>query len=219
MKEPSGGQPASLACPPMIKRKDSSSARADNKKRRFEKEALLHLDAVYRSALRMTKEPAEAEDLVQETFLKAYRFFDRFESGTNCKAWLLKIMTNIYITEYHRKSREPSGLAYDEGEVFSLYEQIEGKEDKRATTDPEKQFFDRVMDVEVKKAIEGLPQEFREVVVLSLLEGLSYQEIAEALGIQLGTVKSRLFRGRKLLQKNLWEYAKAKGIVSNSPEQ
>jgi RNA polymerase sigma-70 factor (ECF subfamily) len=203
----------------MIKRKDSSSARADNKKRRFEKEALLHLDAVYRSALRMTKEPAEAEDLVQETFLKAYRFFDRFESGTNCKAWLLKIMTNIYITEYHRKSREPSGLAYDEGEVFSLYEQIEGKEDKRATTDPEKQFFDRVMDVEVKKAIEGLPQEFREVVVLSLLEGLSYQEIAEALGIQLGTVKSRLFRGRKLLQKNLWEYAKAKGIVSNSPEQ
>jgi RNA polymerase sigma-70 factor (ECF subfamily) len=208
-----------LACPPMIKRKDSSSTKGDNKKRRFEKEALLHLDAVYRSALRMTKEPTEAEDLVQETFLKAYRFFDRFESGTNCKAWLLKIMTNIYITEYHRKSREPSGLAYDEGEVFSLYEQIEGKEGKSAATDPEKQFFDRVMDVEVKKAIEGLPQEFREVVVLSLLEGLSYQEIAEALGIQLGTVKSRLFRGRKLLQKNLWEYAKAKGIVSNSPER
>jgi len=181
-----------------MKRKDSPGAQADSRKKRFEKEALLHLDAVYRSALRMTKEPTEAEDLVQETFLKAYRFFDRFESGTNCK---------------------PSGLAYDEEEVFSLYEQIEGREGKRAATDPERRFFDRVMDVEVKKAIEDLPQEFREVVVLSLLEDLSYQEIAEALGIQLGTVKSRLFRGRKLLQKNLWEYAKARGIVSDSEQR
>jgi len=200
----------------MTKRKDSPGAAGDNKKKRFEKEALLHLDAVYRSALRMTKEPTEAEDLVQETFLKAYRFFDRFESGTNCKAWLLKIMTNIYITEYHRKSREPSGVSYDEGEVFSLYQEIEGKEAKRAAADPERRFFDQVMDVGVKKAIEELPEEFRAVVILSLLEGLSYQEIAEALSIRLGTVKSRLFRGRKLLQKNLWEYAKARGIVKGS---
>jgi RNA polymerase sigma-70 factor (ECF subfamily) len=199
-----------------MKRKESPDPGSNDKKKRFEKEALLHLDAVYRAALRMTKNPAEAEDLSQETFLKAYRFFDRFEPGTNCKAWLFKIMTNIYITEYHRKARAPSGPAYDEGEVFSLYEEIEGGEGKRAAADPEKRFFDRAMDVEVKKAIEDLPEEFREVVVLSLLEGLSYQEISEALGIQLGTVKSRLFRGRKLLQKNLWQYAKAKGIVTDS---
>ncbi|PJA26944.1 MAG: RNA polymerase subunit sigma [candidate division Zixibacteria bacterium CG_4_9_14_3_um_filter_46_8] len=164
-------------------------------------------------ALRLTKNRVDAEDLVQETFLKAYRFWDSFEQGSNCRAWLFKILTNLFITSYHKKSREKQQFTYDDVESHYLYNQIEGGNDKHQFSDPEKMLFNQLLDDDVKKAIEELPEDFRIVVVLSFVEGFSYQEIADIVGIQLGTVKSRLHRGRKLLQKGLWQYAVKRGIV------
>lgn len=179
----------------------------------FQREALLHTDAVYRMALRMAKNKADAEDLVQETFLKAYRFWDSFEKGSNCKAWLLKILTNLFITSYHKKTKEKQQFTYDDVESHYLYNQLEGGGNRQQLEDPERMLFNQLLDDDVKSAIEELPEDFRVVVVLSFLEGFSYQEIADIVGIQLGTVKSRLHRGRKLLQKNLWQYAVKRGIV------
>jgi len=184
-----------------------------NRESEFRKEALSHTDAVYRMALRLTKNRVDAEDLVQETFLKAYRFWDSFEQGSNCRAWLFKILTNLFITSYHKKSREKQQFTYDDVESHYLYNQIEGGNDKHQFSDPEKMLFNQLLDDDVKKAIEELPEDFRIVVVLSFVEGFSYQEIADIVGIQLGTVKSRLHRGRKLLQKGLWQYAVKRGIV------
>lgn len=179
----------------------------------FQQEALQHSDAVYRMALRMTKNKSDAEDLVQETFLKAYRFWNSFEKGSNCRAWLFKILTNLFITSYHRKTKEKQQFTYDDVESHYLYNQLEDGGNKQQLGDPEQLLFNQLLDDDVKKAIEELPEDFRIVVVLSFLEGFSYQEIADIVGIQLGTVKSRLHRGRKLLQKNLWQYAVKRGIV------
>ena len=179
----------------------------------FQREAMPHADSVYRMALRMAKNKADAEDLVQETFLKAYRFWNSFEKGSNCRAWLLKILTNLFITSYHKKTKEKQQFAYDDVESHYLYNQLEGGGNRQQLDDPEKMLFNQLLDDDVKCAIEELPEDFRVVVVLSFLEGFSYQEIADIVGIQLGTVKSRLHRGRKLLQKNLWQYAIKRGIV------
>jgi RNA polymerase sigma-70 factor (ECF subfamily) len=178
--------------------------------REFESIALVHTDALLRTALRMTKNESDAEDLVQETMLKAYRFFDRFERGSNIKAWLFKIMTNIFINNYRQKSRKPTGVSYEDIDDNFLYHQLEGS--RGMTVDPEEALFNKLMDTDVKRAIEELPEDFRVVVVLAFLEGFSYEEIAEIADIQLGTVKSRLHRARKLLQKNLWNYAVQRGI-------
>ncbi|MBD3232831.1 MAG: sigma-70 family RNA polymerase sigma factor [candidate division Zixibacteria bacterium] len=164
-------------------------------------------------ALRMTKNKADAEDLVQETFFKAYRFWDSFEKGSNCRAWLFKILTNLFITAYHKKSKEKQQFAYDDVDSHYLYNQFENTDYKQQLEDPEQMLFNQLLDDDVKKAIEELPEDFRMVVVLSFVEGFSYQEIADIVGIQLGTVKSRLHRGRKLLQKGLWQYAVKRGIV------
>jgi len=171
---------------------------------------MVHTDALYRTALRMTKNIKDAEDLVQETLLKAYRFFDRFELGTNIKAWLFKIMMNIFINDYRQKSKKPTSMSYDDVDDNYLYHQL--KFTKTDARDPEEHLFSRIFDDDVKRAIEELPDDFRIVVVLAFLEEFSYQEIAEIAGLQLGTVKSRLHRGRKLLQKSLWEYAKRNGF-------
>ncbi len=179
----------------------------------FQREALQYTDAVYRMALRMTKNKADAEDLVQETFFKAYRFWDSFEKGSNCRAWLFKILTNLFITSYHKKSKEKQQFAYDDVDSHYLYNQFENTDYKQQLDDPEQMLFNQLLDDDVKKAIEELPEDFRIVVVLSFVEGFSYQEIADIVGIQLGTVKSRLHRGRKLLQKGLWQYAVKRGIV------
>ncbi|MCP4634435.1 MAG: sigma-70 family RNA polymerase sigma factor [candidate division Zixibacteria bacterium] len=164
-------------------------------------------------ALRLTKNKADAEDLVQETFLKAYRFWHSFEKGSNCRAWLFKILTNLFITSYHKKTKEKQKFTYDDVESHYLYNQLEDGGNKAQINDPEQHLFNQLLDDDVKKAIDELPADFRIVVILSFLEGLSYQEIADVAGIQLGTVKSRLHRGRKLLQKNLWQYAVKRGIV------
>jgi RNA polymerase sigma-70 factor (ECF subfamily) len=183
----------------------------NNKKReKFDKEALIHLDALHRTALRMTRNENEAEDLVQETFLKAYRFWDKFEEGSNCRAWLFKIMTNIFINNYRAKSRTPQVVELQDVDDNFLFGQLSAL---GPSENPEQHFFAKVFDDDVKKAIEELPEDFRLVVVLSFLEGFSYEEIAEIAGLQIGTVKSRLHRGRKLLQKSLWEYAIKNGFI------
>jgi RNA polymerase sigma-70 factor (ECF subfamily) len=185
-----------------------------SKRKSFEAEALPHMDALYRTALRLTKNPSDAEDLVQEAFVKAYRFWDKFEPGSNCRAWLFKIMTNIFINQYRSKSRSPLQANLDDIDDSFLYGQLAAGD---KGSDPEKELFAKVFDDDVKSAIESLPDDFRLVVILSFLEGFSYQEIAEIADLQLGTVKSRLHRGRKLLQKQLWDYAIKNGYIKDAP--
>ncbi len=180
------------------------------KRKEFEAEALPHMDALYRTGLRLAKNQSDAEDLVQEAFAKAYRFWDKFESGSNCRAWLFKIMTNIFINEYRSKSRSPLQANIDDIDDNYLYGQLASSE---MTENPEQALFSKLFDDDVKKAIENLPDDFRLVAVLSFLEGFSYQEIAEIADLQLGTVKSRLHRGRKLLQKQLFDYAVKNGYI------
>ena len=189
------------------------NALALKKRKEFEAQALPHMDALYRTALRMTKNEKDAEDLVQEALVKAYRFWDKFDSGTNCRAWLFKIMTNIFINDYRSKSRSPMAVNMDDIDDNFLYGQLAvGSKE----SNPEKDLFNKIFDDDVKKAIETLPDDFRLVVVLSFLEGFSYQEIADITDLQLGTVKSRLHRGRKLLQKELFEYAIKNGYVKDN---
>lgn len=182
------------------------------KRKAFEAEALPHMDALMRTAMRMAKNENDAEDLVQEAYVKAYRFWDKFETGSNCRAWLFKIMTNIFINEYRSKSRSPVAATVDELDDSFLYGQLSssGKEEN-----PEKELLAKIFDSDVRKAIEELPDDFRMVVVLSFLEGFSYEEIAEIADLQLGTVKSRLHRGRKLLQKKLFDYAVSNGYIKD----
>jgi len=183
-----------------------------DKRKQFETEALPHMDALYRTALRMTKNQSDAEDLVQETMVKAYRFWDKFEPGSNCRAWLFKIMTNIFINEYRSKSRTPVSVNMDDIDDNFLYGQLAALSPEK---NPEEQLFAKIFDDDVKKAIEELPDDFRLVVVLSFLEDFSYQEIADIVDLQLGTVKSRLHRGRKLLQKKLYDYAVKNGFIKD----
>jgi len=183
-----------------------------DRRKAFEAEAIPHMDALLRTALRMTRNQTDAEDLVQETMVKAYRFWDKFEPGSNCRAWLFKIMTNIFINEYRSKSRTPVSVDLDDVDENFLYGQLANVD---GGEDPEKKLFAKIFDDDVKKAIEELPDDFRVVVVLSFLEGFSYQEIAEIADLQLGTVKSRLHRGRKILQKQLFEYAVKNGYIKD----
>jgi RNA polymerase sigma-70 factor (ECF subfamily) len=187
----------------------------DIKKERFDKEALVHLDSLYRTALRMTKNENDASDLVQETFFKAYRFWDKFEEGSNCRAWLYKIMTNIFINQYRAKASSPQTVDLEDVDDDFLFGQLSAL---GPSDDPEKLFFRKVFDDDVKAAIDEMPDDFRLVIILSFLEGFSYQEIADILNINIGTVKSRLHRGRKLLQKSLWEYAVKNGFVKEAAQ-
>jgi len=186
------------------------------KRRAFEAEALPHMDALLRTGLRLTKNQSDAEDLVQEAFTKAYRFWDKFEPGSNCRAWLFKIMTNIFINNYRSKSRSPLTANLDEIDDNYLYGQLAGAD---SSDNPEKDFFAKILDDDVKRAIDNLPDDFRLVAVLSFLEGFSYQEIADIADLQLGTVKSRLHRGRKLLQTELYDYAVKNGYIKSKAEQ
>lgn len=176
------------------------------KKEEFEREALVHLDTLYNVALRLTGSPADAEDLVQDAMTKAYRSWDKYELGTNCRAWLITILRNTFINQYRKASRRPTPVQFDAVEDISVFESV--KEE-----DPEGSFFDEIVDDEVKRAIQELPEEFRTPVVLSDIEGLSYAEIAEILDVPVGTVKSRLYRGRQRLQKRLYEYAIEMGYI------
>ncbi len=184
-------------------------------KARFSRDTLPLLDSLYASALRMTRNPADAEDLVQETMLRAYRSFDRFEEGTNLKAWLFRIMTNAYINTYRKKQREPKKVSSEEIEDFDLYQELKNHDDQFSQT-PERIVLDSLVDSDIVDAIDDLPEQFRLAVVLSDVEGFSYAEMAEIMDVPLGTVMSRLHRGRKALQKRLWELARDRGIVRSS---
>ena len=179
----------------------------------FEVEALRHLDALYRTALRMTRSEADAEDLVQETYIRAFRFRDQFTLGTNMKAWLFRILTNTFINTYRRKTAQPEVTDLEGIDEFSLYRRM--ADDRAASTspDPEAELLNSVVDTEVTDALEELPEKFRTTVLLDV-EGFSYKEIAEMLGIPIGTVMSRLHRGRKFLQKRLYDLARERGIAA-----
>jgi len=188
----------------------SSPVPVDEKRASFEKEALVHLDVLYRVALRLSGNPSDADDLVQETMLKAYRAWDQYEKGTNAKAWLLTILRHAFINEYRRRTRHPETVDLDRIEPYAVFSEVQDE-------DPQGAFFDRIVDDEVLRAIDQLPVAFRETLVLSDVEGMSYQEIAGILGIPVGTVKSRLFRARQLLQGKLYDYAVEMGYIKGSP--
>jgi RNA polymerase sigma-70 factor (ECF subfamily) len=179
----------------------------------FEAEALRHLDALYRTALRMTRSEADAEDLVQETFIRAFRFRDQFTLGTNMKAWLFRILTNTFINTYRRKSAQPEVTDLEGVDEFSLYRRMADDRAASSSPDPEAELLKSVVDTEVTDALEELPEKFRTTVLLDV-EGFSYKEIAEMLGIPIGTVMSRLHRGRKFLQKRLYDLARERGIAA-----
>ncbi|HKZ22593.1 MAG TPA: sigma-70 family RNA polymerase sigma factor [candidate division Zixibacteria bacterium] len=178
----------------------------------FEQVALVHIDSVYNVALRLTRNTSDAEDLVQETYLKAFRFFAKFQSGTNCKAWLLKILTNLFNNKYRQRIKEPPQVSYDEIEEDFLYSRLL-KGTLEPNENPEQILFSQIVEDDVKKVMDSLPEEFRMVVILSFIEDCSYKEIAEIMDTNIGTVKSRLHRGRTMLQKALYEYAKKRGFV------
>ena len=169
----------------------------NEKRKSFENEAVVHSDGLYRTALRMTRNEDDAADLVQEAMVKAYRFWDKYEEGSNARAWLYKIMTNIFINNYRSKTRAPQMVAYEDIDEDFLYGQLANLDPK---SDPEQEFFARVFDDDVKKAIEELPEDFRLVVVLSFLEGFSYQEIANIANCPVNTVKTRMFHARRRLK-------------------
>ena len=179
----------------------------------FEAEALRHLDALYRTALRMTRSEADAEDLVQETYIRAFRFRDQFTLGTNMKAWLFRILTNTFINTYRRKASQPEVTDLEGVDEFSLYRRMADDRAASSSPDPETELLKRVVDTEVTDALEELPEKFRTTVLLDV-EGFSYKEIAEMLGIPIGTVMSRLHRGRKFLQKRLYDLARERGIAA-----
>jgi len=178
-----------------------------DRRARFEREMLPHLDALYRVALRLTGgSAADADDLVQETMLKAYRGLDGFTPGTNAKGWLLTILRHAFINEYRRRSRRPETMDLDTAEAIAAFPE-------EGLPDPRERFFDGIVDEALLRAVDQLPEAFREAVVLSDIEGLNYQETAQVLGIPVGTVKSRLFRGRRLLKGRLYRYAVEMGYV------
>lgn len=185
---------------------DPTHRASADRRRSFEIQMLPHIDALYRTALSMTKNPGDADDLVQDTYVRAYQFFDQFQGGTNARAWLFRIMTNLYINRYRRRQREPERVSYDEMEDFFLYNRLADAQSASAGTSPEAEVVRKVQTEAIREAIEHLPEEYRTTVVLADLNEFSYQEISDMLQIPIGTVRSRLSRGRRLVQKALWAY-------------
>jgi RNA polymerase sigma-70 factor (ECF subfamily) len=170
------------------------------------------MDALYGTALRLTRNPSDAEDLVQETYLKAHRFWDRYTPGTNCKAWLYRILTNTRINQYVKASRSPAQVNFEDVEPI-LEQKV--RRGLAVSTDGQLASFGDLLDDELKAALESVQEDFRVVLILSAMEGFAYKEIAEILEIPIGTVMSRLFRARKSLQENLHEYARKRGLVKD----
>jgi RNA polymerase sigma-70 factor (ECF subfamily) len=179
---------------------------------RFERDVLPLLPSLYGAALRMTRNPADAEDLVQDPYLRAFRGFGGFQEGTNLKAWLYRILTNSFINTYRKKQRQPQTVdGPDDIEEWYLFDRL-GARSVEASA--EQEVLDSLPDDDVKQALESLPENFRLPVLLADVEGFSYKEIAEIMDTPIGTVMSRLHRGRKALEKALWETARERGIVT-----
>jgi RNA polymerase sigma-70 factor (ECF subfamily) len=178
---------------------------------RFERDVLPMLPNLYPAALRLTRDPSDAEDLIQETFLRAYRGFAGFEEGTNLRAWMYRILTNTFINIYRKKQREPVTVQEEDIEDWYLYDRL-GASGVEASAETE--VLERLPDDDVQRALEALPEGFRMAVLLADVEGFSYREIAEILDVPIGTVMSRLHRGRKALHKALWETVRERGLVA-----
>jgi RNA polymerase sigma-70 factor, ECF subfamily len=179
------------------------------RKKSFDEEAVPHMKLLYNYALRMTGDQLDADDLLQDTYMRAFRFFHKFEKGTNCKAWLFRIMKNCYINKYRKHKKEPAKVDYED--VQNFYDSIRAE-----VVDPndlEHQVFSNLLDDDLMNALNSLQDDYKTVVILCDLEGLSYEEIAEFLDCPIGTVRSRLHRGRKILQKKLTDYARTRGYI------
>lgn len=177
----------------------------------FSEEIIPHLDALYNFGLRLTSDPNDAEDLVQDSVVKAYRFFDSYEKGTNAKAWLFRILKNSYINNYRKKSKKPQEVDYDE--VASFYESI--RAERTETSDMEDKMFRELIDDDISNALDEIPEDFRTVVLLCDVEDFTYEEIANMLDVPIGTIRSRLHRGRNLLKAQLMDYASRKGYTQD----
>lgn len=186
------------------------------KRAEFERQAIVHTDALFGAAYRLTRNARDAEDLVQDSLLRAYRFWDSFEQDSNCKAWLLRIVTNTFINEYQRKkrSREVLDAASAEQDATDGVLMHAEASDRQS---PERTLLERSVSDDVQRALDSLPEDFRVAVVLCDVQGLSYKEIADIMGTPVGTVMSRLFRGRKLLASALREFAVSEGYVRGAP--
>jgi RNA polymerase sigma-70 factor (ECF subfamily) len=179
----------------------------------FEAGVLAQLDSLYRTALRLTHNQQEAEDLVQETMLKAFRFAKSFQPGTNLRAWLFRILNTSAINRYRKQATHPVTTPLPEGEEFYLYNRIRDMSGQELSSGAEEEVLSKYLDEDVYKALNDLPLNFRMPVILADIEGMSYKEIAEALQIPIGTVMSRISRGRRQLQQSLWQYAKDRGYI------
>jgi len=191
--------------------------REKNIREEFEEVAMQHINSLYNMALRMTNNKEEADDLVQETYLKAYRFFDTFQKGTNIKAWLFKILRNTFINKYRKMVNTPNEVYYEDFETLnsssSYQQECETAEETAESLETKFSHLGNLLDDDIKNAIDNLPMEYREAIIFSDIEELAYKDIAEITNVPIGTVKSRLNRARNLLKKNLWNYAKDKGFI------
>lgn len=185
----------------------------------FHDEALPHMDAVYRFALRLTGSPDRAEDLVQDTYFRAYRAWDQYTPGTQCKSWLFTICRNVFLRQRERGQRHDEIVQQNISRQAGAAFPVNPLWNSSLGTDPEGDFFGSLVDGEILEAIDALPEEYRTAVVLSDLEGFSYQEVADMMEVPVGTVKSRLFRGRRQLQKVLYEYALSEGYIKERGTQ
>ncbi len=179
----------------------------------FTADAMQYAPQLFSTALRMTRNRSDAEDLVQETYIKGWRSFHTFQEGTNLRAWLFRIMTNTYINKYNAQKRKGTEVELDDIEELFLYKRLGSIDQSQLSSLAEDQMLELFTDDEVKNAIESLPEDFRIPVLLSDVDGFSYKEISEMLEIPMGTVMSRLHRGRKAMQKMLYEYARERGLI------
>jgi len=194
---------------------EHSAAAEDHEEVRARFEALVtgHLNGLYKSALRLTRNHSAAEDLVQDTVLKAWRSFRTFQEGTNFRAWVHRILMNAHFDNYRKQAREPEAVDPEEVGDFYLYDKARESAALAESGNPEIQVLDQIMDAEVRESLESLPLQFRSAVILADVQGFSYKEIADILGVPVGTVMSRLSRGRHLLQRKLWEFARDRHLV------